>query len=75
MADTNVTGGARRELTKYRATFAAAVIGSAVAGWMFQTAYEQHIKVLQIGDDTGDRVKKMRGLDHDQEGAQHEQQS
>ena len=72
MADSNVTGGARRELTKYRATFAAAVIGLAVAGWMFQTAYEQHIKVLQIGDDTGDRLQ-MRGLDHDQEGAQHEQ--
>ena len=40
MADTNVTGGTRRELTKYRVTFAAAVIGLAVAGWMFQTAYE-----------------------------------
>ena len=72
MADSNVTGGARRELRQYRATFAAAVIGLAVAGWMFQTAYEQHIKVLQIGDDTGDRLQ-MRGLDHDQEGAQHEQ--
>ena len=72
MADTNVTGGARRELTKYRVTFAAAVIGLAVAGWMFQTAYEQHIKVLQIGDDTGQRLQ-MRGLNHDQEGAQHEQ--
>ena len=72
MADTNVTGGARRELTKYRATFAAAVIGLAVAGWMFQTAYEQHIKVLQIGDDTGQRLQ-MRGLNHDQEGAEHGQ--
>ena len=40
MADTNVTGGARRELTKYRVTFAAAVIGLAVAGWMFQAADE-----------------------------------
>lgn len=57
MADTNVTGGARRELTKYRVTFAAAVIGLAGAGWMFQAAYEQHIKVLQIGDDTGQRLQ------------------
>lgn len=72
MAETNVTGGARRELTKYRATFAAAVIGLAGAGWMFQAAYEQHIKVLQIGDDTGQRLQ-MRGLNHDQEGAEHGQ--
>lgn len=72
MAGINVTGGARRELTKYRITFAAALAALALAGWMFQTAYEQHIKVLQIGDDTGDRLQ-MRGLNHDQEGAQHEQ--
>jgi hypothetical protein len=72
MAEINVTGSARRELTKHRVTFAAAVIGLAVAGWMFQTAYEQHIKVLQIGDETGHRLQ-MRGLNHDQEGAQHEQ--
>ena len=31
MADTNVTGGTRRELTKYRVTFAAAVIGLVLA--------------------------------------------
>ncbi|HBS6241714.1 TPA: hypothetical protein RST86_005235 [Klebsiella pneumoniae] len=72
MAETNVTGGARRELTKYRVTFAAAVIGLAGAGWMFQAAYEQHIKVLQIGDDTSQRLQ-MRGLNHDQEGAEHGQ--
>lgn len=72
MTDHNVTGGTRRELTKYRVTFAAAVIGLAGAGWIFQTAYEQHIKVLQIGDDTGQRLQ-MRGLNHDQEGAEHEQ--
>lgn len=72
MAETNVTGGARRELTKYRVTFAAAVIGLAGAGWMFQAAYEQHIKVLQIGDQTGERLQ-MRGLIQHQEGAQHEQ--
>ena len=47
-------------------------IGLAVAGWMFQAAYEQHIKVLQIGDDTGQRLQ-MRGLNHDQEGAEHGQ--
>jgi hypothetical protein len=70
MADTNVTGGARRELNTV--TFAAAVIGLAGAGWMFQAAYEQHIKVLQIGDDTGQRLQ-MRGLNHDQEGAEHGQ--
>ena len=49
-----------------------AVIGLAGAGWMFQAAYEQHIKVLQIGDDTGQRLQ-MRGLNHDQEGAEHGQ--
>ena len=53
-------------------TFAAAVIGLAGAGWMFQAAYEQHIKVLQIGDQTGERLQ-MRGLIQHQEGAQHEQ--
>ena len=72
MTDHNVTGGTRRELTKYRVTFAAAVIGLAVAGWMFQTAYEQHIKVLQIGDKSGELLQ-MRGLTAHQEGAQHEQ--
>ena len=72
MATCNVTGGTRRELTKYRVTFAAAVIGLAVAGWMFQTAYEQHIKVLQIGDQTGERLQ-MRGLIQNPEGGQHEQ--
>lgn len=72
MAETNVTGGARRELTKYRVTFAAAVIGLAVAGWMFQAAYVQHIKVLRIGDQSGEALQ-MRGLTAHQEGAQHEQ--
>ena len=65
-------GFCRPSLTKYRVTFAAAVIGLAGAGWMFQAAYEQHIKVLQIGDDTGQRLQ-MRGLNHDQEGAEHGQ--
>lgn len=72
MTDHNVTGGTRRELTKYRITFAAALAALALAGWMIQTAYEQHIKVLQIGDQTGERLK-MRGLIQHQEGAQHEQ--
>ncbi len=61
-----------RELTKYRITFAAALAALALAGWMIQTAYEQHIKVLQIGDQTGERLQ-MRGLIQHQEGAQHEQ--
>jgi uroporphyrinogen-III synthase len=72
MTDHNVTGGTRRELTKYRITFAAALAAMALAGWMIQTAYEQHIKVLQIGDQTGERLQ-MRGLIQHQEGAQHEQ--
>lgn len=49
MAETNLTGGQRRELTKYRTTFAAALAGLALAGWMIQAAYEQHIEVLRIG--------------------------
>ena len=72
MTDHNVTGSTRRELTKYRITFAAALAALALAGWMIQTAYEQHIKVLQIGDKTGERLQ-MRGLIQHQEGAQHEQ--
>ncbi len=72
MTDHNVTGGTRRELTKYRITFAAALAALALAGWMIQTAYGQHIKVLQIGDQTGERLQ-MRGLIQHQEGAQHEQ--
>ena len=72
MADTDVTGGTRRELTKYRITFAASLAALALAGWMIQTAYEQHIKVLQIGDQTGERLQ-MRGLIQHQEGARHEQ--
>ncbi|MFC7436574.1 hypothetical protein ACFQNJ_18880 [Hydrogenophaga bisanensis] len=71
MAETNVTGGARRELTKYRVTFAAALAGLALAGWMIQAAYEQHIEVLRIGDQTGERLQ-MRGL-IEQEGARHGQ--
>lgn len=71
MAETNVTGGARRELTKYRVTLAAALAGLALAGWMIQAAYEQHIEVLRIGDQTGERLQ-MRGL-IEQEGARHGQ--
>lgn len=66
MAETNLTGGQRRELTKYRMTFAAAL-----AGWMIQAAYEQHIEVLRIGDQTGERLQ-MRGL-IEQEVARHGQ--
>jgi hypothetical protein len=71
MAETNLTGGQRRELTKYRTTFAAALAGLALAGWMIQAAYEQHIEVLRIGDQTGERLQ-MRGL-IEQEGARHGQ--
>lgn len=71
MTDHNVTGGTRRELTKYRIIFATALAALALAGWMFQTAYEQHIKILQIGNKTGELVQ-MRGLTT-QGGAQHEQ--
>lgn len=39
---------------------------------MIQTAYEQHIKILQIGDQTGELVQNARPHHH-QEGAQHEQ--
>lgn len=71
MAETNLTGGQRRELTKYRMTFAAALAGLALAGWMIQAAYEQHIEVLRIGDQTGERLQ-MRGL-IEQESARHGQ--
>ncbi|MDD2978184.1 hypothetical protein [Aquabacterium sp.] len=72
MTDHNVTGGTRRELTKYRITFAAALAALALAGWMIQTAYSQHIKILRIGDQSGEALQ-MRGLTAHQEGAQHEQ--
>jgi hypothetical protein len=72
MADTNVTGRNSRELTKYRITFVAALAALALAGWMIQTTYGQHIKVLQIGDQTGERLQ-MRGLIQNPEGGQHEQ--
>lgn len=71
MTKHDVTGGHRRELTKYRITLAAALAALVLAGWMIQTAYEQHIKVLQIGDETGERLQ-MRGAIQNQ-GAQHEQ--
>lgn len=71
MTKHDVTGGQRRELTKYRITLAAALAALVLAGWMIQTAYEQHIKVLQIGDETGERLQ-MRGAIQNQ-GAQHEQ--
>ncbi|NMY43754.1 hypothetical protein HBN76_20810 [Pseudomonas sp. WS 5013] len=72
MATSNVTGGTHRELTKYRLTFAAAVIGLAGAAWLMNTAYQEHVRVLRIGDETGQRLQ-MRGLAGHQEGAQHEQ--
>lgn len=72
MAEQHITRAPRRDLTKYRVTFAAAVIGLAGAGWMMNAAYQEHVRVLQIGDETGHRLQ-MRGPNHDQEGARHEQ--
>ncbi|MEA3270363.1 MAG: hypothetical protein U9Q64_14700 [Pseudomonadota bacterium] len=72
MATCNVTGGTRRELTKYRLTFAAAIIGLAGAAWLMNTAYQEHVRVLRIGDETGQRLQ-MRGMTGHQEGARHEQ--
>ena len=63
MTDPIVTGRARGELWKYRLTFALAVTGLALAGWMFQTAFLQHINLLNAGDKTGGRLLQMRGLD------------
>lgn len=71
MTDNNFTGGSRRDLTKYRLTIGAAIVGLALAGWMIQAAYSQHIQVLNIGDQTGERLQ-MRDLIEHQEGAQHE---
>jgi hypothetical protein len=71
MTDRNVTDRSHRELTKYRITFAAALAALALAGWMIQTAYIQHIEILQNGDKAGELLK-MRGPTI-QEGAQHEQ--
>ena len=60
MTDHNVTGGTRRELTKYRITFAAALAALALAGWMIQTAYIQHIEILQNGDTAGELLHKAK---------------
>lgn len=62
----------RRALQKYRLLLAVSLAGLALAGWMFQVAYEQHVKILHIGDQTGERLQ-MRGLTTNQEGAEHEQ--
>ncbi|GAA4344089.1 TPA: hypothetical protein QHR63_005971 [Klebsiella michiganensis] len=50
MATSNVTGGTRRELTKYRITFAlslAVLIGTGVVFWH---AYRTHAGWLNAGD-------------------------
>lgn len=69
MTENKVAGDTRRELRKYRLTLAGALIGLALAGWMFQTAYEQHVEILRIGDDTGERLQ-LRGMAV-QEGTRH----
>jgi len=74
MAIEDSNRGSRRELTKYRIVLAAAVIGLAGTAWLMNAAYQQHVRVLQIGDATGERLQ-MRGLigQPTQEGARHEQ--
>ena len=72
MTKRNVTGQDGRNLTKYRITLAAALAAFVLAGWMIQTASSQHVQVLKIGDQTGERLQ-MRGYIGHQEGAQHEQ--
>ena len=71
MTEDNVTGDTRRELRKYRITFALAVAGLALAGWMFQTAYQQHVDVLNIGDKAGEQLQ-MRGMTRNDQGASHD---
>ena len=64
MTKDNVTGGQSRGLRKYRITFALALAGLAVAGWMFQTAYTQHVDLLNIGDKAGEQLQ-MQGMARD----------
>lgn len=62
-----------RKIMTYRITFAASLVVLVLAGWMFQTAYEQHIKILRIGDKAGELLQ-MRGLPTaSPEGLQHVQ--
>jgi hypothetical protein len=61
MTKHNVTGGNRCDLTKYRITLAIALSGLILSGWMFQTAYDQHMLVLRAGDEAGELLQ-MRGL-------------
>ncbi len=56
MTTHNVTGHTRRQLKKYKIISAFAVLGLALAGWMFQTAYVQHIELLNAGDAVGQKL-------------------
>jgi len=70
MTKDNVTGDQGRELRIYRITFALALAGLMLAGWMFQTAYQQHVDLLNFGDRAGEKIQ-MRGMPQDdQEGRQ-----
>lgn len=50
MATCNVTGGPRRDLTKYRITFAVSLAVLIGTGGMFWHAYRTHAGWLNAGD-------------------------
>ncbi|GMB66435.1 hypothetical protein GWQ43_20205 (plasmid) [Alcaligenes faecalis] len=50
MATSNFTGGTRRELTKYRITFALSLAVLAGTGGMFWHAYRTHVDWLNAGN-------------------------
>ncbi len=69
MTDSNFTGGTRRDLTKYRATFAVALVALVGAAWITWQAYQEHIDLLNSGD-TLTKMMEQRGIAV--EGADHE---
>ncbi len=71
MTKRNDTRAVRRDLLRFRYIVVLATFGLCLSVWMLQTAYDQHTRVLRIGDQTAERLQ-MRGL-IDQEGARYEQ--
>jgi uroporphyrinogen-III synthase len=71
MTKRNDTRAVRRDLLRFRYIVVLAAFGLCLSVWMLQTAYDQHTRVLRIGDQTAERLQ-MRGL-IDQEGARYEQ--